>query len=337
MKLVIIGNGFDSAHKLKTSYRAFKTYLKKNDLEEYKFLAKVFGKEFYCEEFWWNFESSLSNIKFENLCKSLKTRYKKMKSKGYSDNRIESILKEENIKNINKIQLLFCRWINEVNNNYLPLVHTKETVKEYLTNSIVLSFNYTSLIEDCYSLSDCFHIHGYIKNVNVDLNKNVDDIILGHRFDMSFIYGDKELSANDAKSTREDGTILYLDGASLVYENEWCDNAIVNNVVNCIYTKYEEYYVKRSRKIIREDNIGFFSKLFDVAEIISDVFVLGHSLSEIDSQYFERIIEIFKTKNVNPNWYISYYNNSKKSENNKKELTENFRKFSDNYFEFITI
>lgn len=52
MKLIIVGNGFDRAHGLGTSYVEFAKYLKKNDIESWQLLKEL--TDYDCEEDrWW--------------------------------------------------------------------------------------------------------------------------------------------------------------------------------------------------------------------------------------------------------------------------------------------
>lgn len=56
MKLIIVGNGFDRAHGLGTSYVEFAKYLKKNDIESWQLLKEL--TDYDCEEdrWWYQFE-----------------------------------------------------------------------------------------------------------------------------------------------------------------------------------------------------------------------------------------------------------------------------------------
>ena len=57
---------------------------------------------------------------------------------------------------------------------------------------------------------------------------------------------------------------------------------------------------------IIKENILFFDSLSK----ISTIYVLGHSLSEIDIDYFEKIKSIVLS---NAYWHISYYNENDKN------------------------
>lgn len=61
MKLYIIGNGFDRAHKLPTEYRDFAKYLAESQKEEYQWIGLLYN---HCDESWlWkDYETNLSNI-----------------------------------------------------------------------------------------------------------------------------------------------------------------------------------------------------------------------------------------------------------------------------------
>ncbi|MEH4226202.1 AbiH family protein [Escherichia coli] len=62
---------------------------------------------------------------------------------------------------------------------------------------------------------------------------------------------------------------------------------------------------KPSEDIIKEENV-FFSSLKNVDEVI----VLGHSLAEVDGEYFT---EINKSIQENARWIVALYRGEKKS------------------------
>ena len=68
MKLFVIGNGFDKAHKLKTDYTDFRNYLEDVDPEFLINLEYMYGiypetdSSYYRKMLWSEFEKNLSNI-----------------------------------------------------------------------------------------------------------------------------------------------------------------------------------------------------------------------------------------------------------------------------------
>lgn len=63
MQLCIIGNGFDLAHGVPSSYYKFRDYVKANDFELFKTLECYID----IEDFWGDFENNLSRLSREHL------------------------------------------------------------------------------------------------------------------------------------------------------------------------------------------------------------------------------------------------------------------------------
>ncbi len=160
MNLVIIGNGFDLEHGLKTRYSDFNNYLKKQnaDLEEkldllfdlgYKLIDGAVYK-------WCDFENGLGNLKEQNASFVLT----KFGMRGL----------EGNIKN--DIQHAFSNWISNVNDKSCAIR------KFVLSNEDeYLSFNYTHTLETTYEISKdkITYIHG-----NVAIDNLGSPVIFGH-------------------------------------------------------------------------------------------------------------------------------------------------------------
>jgi hypothetical protein len=67
--LYIIGNGFDLLHGVKSSYSAFREYLKRHD----KSLSFEMDCYFECENFWGDFENNLAFLSREMVMESVDT------------------------------------------------------------------------------------------------------------------------------------------------------------------------------------------------------------------------------------------------------------------------
>lgn len=57
-RLIIIGNGFDRAHKLPTSYEDFKGFLKIHDYHFYQAISRYIPEE----DLWCDFEMALGEL-----------------------------------------------------------------------------------------------------------------------------------------------------------------------------------------------------------------------------------------------------------------------------------
>ena len=183
MKLVVIGNGFDCAHGLNTKYASFREFIKKSDADEYNFLKQLFGANFEMDEFWYNFEESLARYNLNNFVQDLEKITLNNKIKHFDDAKCEEIIKNSFKEYIYKLKKLFCLWIKKINDEDLKNIKKKDNISKYLENSIILTFNYTSIIEDLYKKT-CYHMHGCIKDLNLDKESELGNIILGHSYEI---------------------------------------------------------------------------------------------------------------------------------------------------------
>lgn len=131
-----------------------------------------------------------------------------------------------------------------------------------------LSFNYTHTLFELYSIpkNKVTHIHNSLKEYS-------NDLIFGHNLE---IVDEPELDEN-GDSNRTMFTDSENASKSLLYS-----------------------FKKPTEKIIKE-NCDFFISLSK----IDTIYILGHSINDIDLPYFEQINKVVKQ---NTNWTISYYN-----------------------------
>lgn len=324
MKLVIIGNGFDCAHGLNTSYCKFREYIKNNDIEEYKFLHQLFGNAFETDEFWWNFEESLSNFNLSNFTYDLEINNDFQRKNGFEDEDCIKSNKEYFDNHIFQLKKLFCLWIKEINDNKISSAKKKDSISEYLNDAVILSFNYTSTIENLYE-KECYHIHGFIDDVDVENGLGIDDIVLGHSYNISFVIdNDENISAENTFAVLDNGEQIPFESLSFVKEYDLSNDDAINKTFSDIDCKYENIFTKRCSNIIEKDEIGFFYYLKNNAATINEVVVLGHSLSNVDKPYFKKILEILKVKCDPVKWTVSCYGNNKSTlKNNLRLIDEN--------------
>jgi hypothetical protein len=146
------------------------------------------------------------------------------------------------------------------------------------TNAKFMNFNYTDTLERAYGIPQDRVI--YIHNRAVDTEST---LILGHsrKYDKNFSF---------SKDNNEDTDPRVAEG------NELLDD-------------YFKQTYKDTHTIISE-NGTFFDNLGEVDEI----FVLGHSMSSVDIEYFQ----LLKDKvNENTLWTISYYQEKEKEQKEK--------------------
>lgn len=197
MSLFIIGNGFDAAHGVKSSYKYFKEYMNEYETSvfvenntELNFCYRNIGLEGYHEvkvqdgldvvkmaideaspdAEWSQFEKTLGELDFESVLED---------NEG-----IDGWAVEENERRIwallcsvENMKWIFARWIEQLDTQKNMKSDFKQLIKE---DDFVLNFNYTDTIENIYGVkNNVLHIHG----------RKGEQIIVGHGRNMeSFGY-----------------------------------------------------------------------------------------------------------------------------------------------------
>ncbi|TKV08990.1 hypothetical protein FDX19_13630 [Citrobacter sp. wls619] len=155
--------------------------------------------------------------------------------------------------------------------NIADAYNSEQYIPPIPRESLYFSFNYTNTLQQIYAVPDARIIHIH-GNCSYD-----DDLILGHSFRV-------EKSLNPYIGPDQDTRIAEA------------------------YDSIDKYFgntFKPSEDIIKEESI-FFSSLKNVDEVI----VLGHSLSEVDGEYFA---EINKSIQENARWIVALYEGEEKS------------------------
>lgn len=149
-----------------------------------------------------------------------------------------------------------------------------------LENSLFITFNYTLTLEQIYHINS-----NQICHIHGSVQGNFPYLVLGHNM--------------------QDQEINTIFSSVNEFEQEAC-----SEVVNLI-----RGWRKDTQAVIAA-NEGFFDNLTE----ITDVFVLGHSMSDVDLPYFTRVKQIV---NENVTWYISFYGTN--DENRKKNVAEELK------------
>lgn len=283
-KLFIIGNGFDSAHTLPTSYNHFKEFLLSNnpqikmdelvvpDAREHPKGGLVYNDNdvlsmlFYLisqavedPEDWSDVEQALGKLDFNEVFDGFD---EILDNEGDVDlfktsNMFEDIASNLVVPTLT-IQSLFSDWINTIKLvDVIPLASFGDLLEE---QDQFLTFNYTDTLEHVYGISDenICHIHGYQHG----------EIYFGH-------------------GNTEDYTEVYMQSH-----------------VGSQYSlrQIDEQLRKRTEEAL-QSNIWFFSNLESLN--IREVYSYGFSYSKVDEVYITEICNRLKTKNVT--WYFNDY------------------------------
>ena len=254
--LVIIGNGFDLAHGLKTGYSDFREWLLQHDQSGFvQSMERIFYGLYGLEEnnLWAEFESALGEIDIDDIHSSYQEDHK---GKDIFDDIIEPT--------VLSIRGNFTTWIKDINTHQ---VHPKLSLPK---NAYYLSFNYTDTLEALYGIPKkrICHIHGSI----------IDNTQL--------VYG-----------CQNDPVPLSV-----------LDKEEKDNIQYLVRYKTAELLNSGLKKNTAE-NIQKNMKFFEGLGNIKKVFVIGHSLAEVDWPYF---LEVRRHVPKEVVWQITYHSTMEK-------------------------
>ncbi|BBB12895.1 bacteriophage abortive infection AbiH family protein [Sphingopyxis sp. FD7] len=177
-----------------------------------------------------------------------------------------------------KLRDHFAAWIRQLPP---PVEGTYSLIRSVDPGALFLTFNYTPTLETLYGATpaNVLHIHG---NASVAS----DQIVLGHGWER---LDEEKLSPK----VHEDTDTRFAGGYRLI----------------------DSYFADTFKPTIAliERNSGFFGRISNVDE----VFVLGHSLSEIDAPYLHEVI-----RRIRPDatWTVSYHGSSAEAEDRMNGL-----------------
>ncbi len=264
--LYIIGNGFDIHHGINSRYSDFKNYLLGVD----KSLHKLITEYIPTEENWSDLEQALADTDRDSITEYTLQFLKSYGADDWSDAYHHDYQYE--IKMIiqglsTNLKIRFTEWITQL---YIPKhADVESRIISIDKNAQFLSFNYTSTLSAIYGvpIDNILFIHGKAGISN-------QEIVLGHAWNPN----------------------LSQKGVSLDQDNE--DPRVVegNEIINEFFKKT----FKNAQGIIAQ-NLSFFTNL----RRVSNIYILGHSLSSVDINYFEEIIKNIDIDKVQ--WKISFF------------------------------
>lgn len=282
-KLYIIGNGFDLHHLLKTSYYDFANFLKTNHNDIYTTLESYVSYPKSDKDLWSRFEENLANLDAEEILSEHSDTLPNYASDDFRDRDryvFPDIMEELYGKLTSGLFSSFEEFIQKVEFSNQSF----EQKVELDTDALFLTFNYTNTLERLYSIdkSKILYIHN-------SAFYGSDGIILGHGIDPKTF---------EEERPEPPGDIDPEDYEEWYKKNDDYDYSYDEGKQNLM--KYFKDTYKPTKEVI-DRHRNFFQKL----EIISEIFILGHSLSQIDLPYFETIVHNLKEK---VRWTVTYYN-----------------------------
>ncbi|MEK4261869.1 bacteriophage abortive infection AbiH family protein [Paenibacillus sp. FSL L8-0499] len=321
--LVVIGNGFDIAHRLPTKYSDFMKFLKMLEKEpEYIMGNYVYAEsisphdrkklQFYEEiiryipedDLWNSFEEALGKLDHLQLQEDNSYNLINYAADDWSEsaNHDYQEMIAQDLSFISRMPQYFSEWIVGVNTCVSRCI-SQNIMSE---NNLFLNFNYTDTLESTYSIpaSKILYLHGNALHG--------DRLILGHHDDSNF--KEKPIPAFNTEEEWEEWEANLSD-----YDDDFREQEAREEIKSYFKKTY------KNTALIVQENCGFFESLTQIEE----VYILGHSLSVIDMDYFKAIKEAVLK---NYKWYISYY--SEQDYANAQKFVENLQIEN---FEFLTL
>lgn len=304
-KIFIIGNGFDLNFKLPTSPDNYKKCLESFTIEGSSGSSSALDFfDQYIDDYWSNTEQSLANLDLESL--SADNVVSPDYLSDHESDRDGGIVQMEQLSDdvINARDEALALMVSEADSTHID---TSTINKAAFDNAVIISFNYTTTLERLYDLnkSSVLHIHGCLEDG--------DRLIFGFKDDGSYS-PDGALVTNTFLSKQLDIEIEKIESNSLLSRDEKDDQieSLRNNY------DFDDYYIdeqnnalvslyRRNQKEFQFDKLkSFLKKNIDINSKVKEIVVLGHSLNDVDSEYFELIDEVIRPKR----WKISQYNSS---------------------------
>ena len=270
-RLIIIGNGFDRAHNLPTSYSHFMNQLTEEHAGFYKTICQYIPED----SLWASFEEALSELDDEQLqddnsCYLLGYGDENWRDSAHHD---FQYMIQEALSFAADIPQYFSEWIRSIDICVLPIMPEHIVDK----SNLYLSFNYTDTLEKVYNIpiKNITYIHGKAQRG--------DELIVGHHSD------DLVQDEPEPQFTNEEERQIYYDN--------YDEDVRVTEAKGIIKSYFKSTY--KDTKTIIETNLEFFDSLSNISEI----YIYGHSLSDIDIDYF---YEIHSCVSPDCKWHISY-------------------------------
>lgn len=300
MNLFIVGNGFDLAHGLPTSYADFRDYLESADWSYLQSLEEMYGftinssREVVKNYLWRDFETNLSNIDEIEIIEQGKNIELGLESEDIGIKETLYDFWEEKYKFIERLNDFVMSWIKQVDINVVRMTDIINAEDLFIT------FNYTLLLEEVYDIDKCniLHIHG-----SIDRDDNPP--VIGH--------GNKDKI--------KEMQVMYTEACENLYEKK-----------SAIYGAIRNYYARTLKNVeyFRNTNKGFFRRLKD----IESIHIIGHSLGNVDMPYFR---EIYNNVSEDTIWNIYYYSKDSMIDYKKKIISigvneDNIKMFNSNLF-----
>ena len=328
INLIILGNGFDLAHNLPTKYSDFKSFCKDYDENLYDLIMNSIPS--LKKHNWNNFEDSLSQISpEEQIRKYIEPKIQQLVDKkapdcepdlnsdscereiiqyvdtlGYDTKDVAEKTVEMIATNLEKLWTslpsAISEWVRGVDDEDLNNCGVNFF---FPTNSFFFTFNYSHTLEKVYKIPSnrIWHIHGAAGE-----NK----CIIGAGINSRNMY-----KPNKAMPEYSEGYPL-KNLASPYLKDEYLGQQFDMDYAN---EKIEIPYDKIKTEIIKEisNNIKNIQSRCNFNKI-RNVYIIGHSLSDVDKAYFEEIASNLSNNPVR--WFVFYHQSDNQKETKETKI-----------------
>ena len=305
-KIFIIGNGFDLNFKLPTSPDNYKNYLESFTIEGSSGSSSALDFfDQYIDDYWSDTEQSLANLDLVSL--SADNIVSPDYLSDHESDRDGGIFQMEQLSNdvINARDEALALMVSEADSTHID---TSTINKAAFDHAVIISFNYTTTLERLYDLnkSTVLHIHGCLEDG--------DRLIFGFKDDGSYS-PNGALVTNTFLSKQLDIEIEKIESNSLLSRDEK-DEQIESLRDNYNFNNFNDYYIDEQNNVLVQlyhqnqkefqfnELKSFLNKNIGSNSKFEEIVVLGHSLNDVDSEYFELIEKYIRPKY----WTISQYN-----------------------------
>ncbi|WP_238900630.1 bacteriophage abortive infection AbiH family protein [Clostridium sp. YIM B02500] len=285
MDLFIIGNGFDSGHRLKTAYGNFRDFLEETDSAFLRDLESLYGlsedcnPEYAKDYLWAQFEKQLPEIEEDFFVENAASLYLGLEEESGFGETLDSYY-GNSFNFIEKLNDYVLEWVEQID------INTDKKTDKIVENTfdLFLTFNYTLVLEEVYGIrnQNILHIHGTVDGSNYFP-------IMGH--------GDTNKLDETKKNVIES-------------EREFDEKR------NSIYKAIENYYKNTFKNVeeIMAKNQDFFKRM----NAVRYVYVVGHSFGDVDMPYFEAVKNNTKENVI---WNVYYFKDCEHDIFKKKVLS----------------
>lgn len=285
--MYIIGNGFDQHHEIKSSYKDFYSWMCANNQGIMNKVYEIYNIN--DEQTWWSdFENQLASLKAIRYGESIAFKYPPDLDSEHCDRTWNdaAIEVEHQLEGLYfDVRGCFHDWILQLNK---PSESKK--IKILIENSVFLNFNYTKTLETLYGINPhhILHIHGCVDDD--------EEFILGHGKTYEELNRINAVGLPELPEELPAGEVMrfYEERSKSAQElhEQFATDAAISGVAS----------QRKPVDEIMKKHESFFNSTSDV----SYVHVYGHSLSEIDMPYIDKILSNSKSAI----WEFSYHNDA---------------------------